>query len=347
VLQQHTNALDAYSNNLANIHSSGYKRDIPVYEEFASTLLSKVGGSPASIITGTPKIKETIKSDEHMLQTNLGYFRVAAPGGTSYNTSVNFRVAEDGYLKTVYKNSNGAVVKDAGYDVIGNKGRIFVGDGAFEISEQGDVSVNGAVVDNLVYRQGKGVIGTFSGGIKFNRNVTDFTQSELQNVENPLSFALVGEGFFSIQTPAGERYTRSGGFVINANKELVTSEGYPVLGLDGPIKLDDYDGVNLVVNKFAELSINGVVVDKFKLVNPDRLERLKKAGTTAYRYDGEMESKPFTGEIAQGFIEGSNVDSFKEMIQIMELYRLYETAQRVVRSYDDTLAKTVSDVARL
>ena len=160
-------------------------------------------------------------------------------------------------------------------------------------------------------------------------------------------FRSVGKGFFSIQTPAGERYTRAGGFVINSNKELLTSEGYPVLGLNGPIKLEDYDGENLVVNKFAELSIGGQVVDKFKLVNPDRLERVKKAGATAYRYDGEMNSLPFEGEVVQGFLEGSNVDSFKEMIQIMELYRLYESAQRVVRSYDDTLAKTVNDVARL
>lgn len=347
VLQQHTNALDAHSNNLANNQTVGYKRDIPVYEEFATQLISKVGGSPAELITGTPKVTSTIRDYEHRLQTNLGFFRVLAPGGTSYHTSVSFRVGDDGYLRTIYKNTNGAVIDDAGYQVIGNKGPVFVGDQDFEVNEQGEVLVAGEVVDSLVYRQSKGVIGTMSGGIKFNRNVTDFEQSEMQGTDNPLSFGLVGDGFFCIQTPLGERYTRSGGFVINANQELLTAEGYQVLGLNGPIRFENFDGENLVVNKFAELSINGVVVDKFKIVNPENIERMKKVGATGYRFDGEMIDQPFEGEVVQGFVEGSNVDSFKEMIQIMELYRLYESAQRVVRSYDDTLSKTVNDVARL
>lgn len=347
VLQQHTHSLDAHANNLANSHTAGYKRDIPTYEEFSTVLLSKVGGSPATLATGTPKVTKEVRDTETRLQTNLGYFRVQASGGTSYNTSVNFRVGADGYLRTIYKNSNGSVIKDQGYQVLGNKGPVLIGDKPFEVNEQGDVIVEGQAVDNLIYRQGKGVIGTFSGGIKFNRNVTDFEQTELQGVDNPLAFGLVGEGFFCIETPAGERYTRSGGFAIGPNKELLTSEGYKVLGLNGPIKLEDFDGDNLVVNKFAELSINGLVVDKFKLVNPGNIERMQKVGTTAYKFNGEMEDRPFEGDVVQGFIEGSNVDSFKEVIQIMELYRLYESAQRVVRSYDDTLAKTVNDVARL
>lgn len=347
VLQQHTHALDAHANNLANNHTTGYKRDIPVYEEFSTVLLSKVGGSPAGITSGTPKVTKEVRDYETRLQTNLGYFRVQASGGTSHNTSVSFHVGQDGYLRTIYKNSNGSVIKDQGYQVLGSKGPVFVGDKPFEVNEAGDVLVEGQVVDNLVYRQGKGVIGTFSGGIKFNRNVTDFEQTELQGVDNPLAFGLVGEGFFCIETPAGERYTRAGGFAINSNMELLTSDGYKVLGLNGPIKLENYDGDNLVVNKFAELSVNGVVIDKFKIVNPENIERMQKVGTTAYKFNGEMVDKPFEGEVVQGFIEGSNVDSFKEVIQIMELYRLYESAQRVVRSYDDTLAKTVNDVARL
>jgi flagellar basal-body rod protein FlgF len=347
VLEQHTKALDVMSNNLANTNSHGYKRDIATYEEFHSSLLSKVGGSPAGVVAGTPKVTQNEYRGEYTLQTNLGFFRVDAPGGVSHNTSVRFRVGEDGFLKTIYYNSNHRIIKDAGHNVLGANGPIQIGDQPFEVTEQGDVIVGGQVVDSLIYRQGKGVIGTMSGGIKFNRIVTDFEQSDLQNTENLLDFALVGSGFFAVETPLGERYTRSGNFKINGEYELVTSEGFNVIGIDGPIVLEGYEGTNLNVNKYGELSMDGIIVDKFKLVNPMNTERLKKAGGTVFRFDGEMEEEPFEGEIVQGFLEGSNVNTLKEMIQIMEVYRLYESAQRVVRSYDDTLAKAVNDVARL
>lgn len=347
VLEQHSQALDVMSNNLANTNSHGYKRDIATYEEFNSMLLSKVGGSSPEIVTGTPKVTKSEANDEYTLQTNKGYFKIDSPGGMSYNTSVRFSADKDGFLKTVYRNSNHSKIEGAGYNVLGAKGPINVGGKPFEINDQGQVLVEGQVVDSLIYRQPKGVIGTMSGGIKFNRIVTDFEQSELQHTESVLDFGIDGEGLFTIKTPEGERYTRSGNFKINDKLELVTSEGYNVIGLEGPIVLEGFEGENLSINKFNELSIDGKIVDKFKMVNPTNTERLKKVGATAYRFDGEMVEAPFTGQISQGFLEGSNVNTLKEMIQVMEVYRLYESAQRVVKSYDDVLGKSVTEVGRL
>jgi flagellar basal-body rod protein FlgG len=344
VLEQNTRAINVMSNNLANVNTHGYKKDLAMYEEFSAKLISKMGGNDPTTVGGIATVTITERDDTKLATTSNGYFRVEGDGGVSYNTSVELRAGDDGILRTVYRNGYQNVIKDAGQKVLGANGPIQVGDQGFEVDEAGNVLVGGQIVDSLVYQAPKGVIGTMSGGIKFNRVVTDLSQSDLQRTETALDFGLNDKGFFTVMTPQGERYTRNGQFKINSNMELVTDENYNVIGMDGPIVLDDR---NISVNKFGEIAAGGVLVDKFKIVNPSNVERLKKIGASIYRFDGEMEEEAYGGDVLQGFLEGSNVDSLKEMIQIMEMYRSYESAQRVVRSYDDTLGKAVNDVARV
>src|SRR6476619_3637607 len=65
----------------------------------------------------------------------------------------------------------------------------------------------------------------------------DLSQGTLERTGNSLDVAIDGRGFLAVQTPGGERYTRNGGLQINNNGELVTSEGYQVLGESGPITI--------------------------------------------------------------------------------------------------------------
>ena len=65
----------------------------------------------------------------------------------------------------------------------------------------------------------------------------DLSQGPLEKTNNPLDVAINGGGFFAVQTPQGERYTRNGAFQINNVGELVTAEGYQVLGESGPISV--------------------------------------------------------------------------------------------------------------
>src|SRR5262245_22311293 len=63
----------------------------------------------------------------------------------------------------------------------------------------------------------------------------DFGQGSIQETGNSLDVAMDGKGFLVVQTPRGERYTRNGTMQINNAGELVTSEGYRVMGDSGPI----------------------------------------------------------------------------------------------------------------
>ncbi|MFN3504781.1 MAG: flagellar hook basal-body protein, partial [Caldimicrobium sp.] len=57
----------------------------------------------------------------------------------------------------------------------------------------------------------------------------DTQQGILEPTQNPLHFSIVGEGFFKVQTPEGVAYTRAGNFTLDAERRLVTPQGYPVL----------------------------------------------------------------------------------------------------------------------
>ena len=69
----------------------------------------------------------------------------------------------------------------------------------------------------------------------------DFSPGPIQQTGNPLDVAIDGDAFLVVQTPRGERYTRNGALQINANGELVTSEGDRVQGDGGPIQFQTTD----------------------------------------------------------------------------------------------------------
>ncbi len=81
------------------------------------------------------------------------------------------------------------------------------------------------------------IVGTVGTGVETNEVYTNFTQGALKQTENDFDIALEGDGFFTVQTPQGERLTRNGAFLLNSDGYLVTKSGDFVLGENGPIKL--------------------------------------------------------------------------------------------------------------
>ena len=69
----------------------------------------------------------------------------------------------------------------------------------------------------------------------------DMSQGSIERTGNSLDVAIDGKGFMVVQTPNGERYTRNGSLQISPTGQLVTSDGYPVLGDGGPITLQPTD----------------------------------------------------------------------------------------------------------
>lgn len=346
-LVSNTNKLDVISNNISNVNTTGYKKDLVLYESFEDALVSKVNGSyPASGYEAFNKATVTESNGAFTVKVDGGYARVSTPAGISYNKEISFARGEDGQLKTFRRTDTGAPDTTYGYPIIGLKGPITTGTGKLAVDEGGNLTEDGKVLDKLVFQPSPMVIGTANGGIKVESIATDFTQGDLESTDNQLDFAIKGKGFFTIETPAGTRYTRDGSFVLNSEKALVTTEGYPVIGTEGPIVIE---GTTVAVNDSGEILVDGQLTNKFKMAAFENNRDLRKTGEGLYTFAEGLEpkEKDFEGAVVQGRLENSNVDSVKEMVEMMTLYRSYESSQRMVRAYDESIGKAVNEVGRI
>jgi flagellar basal-body rod protein FlgF len=175
---------------------------------------------------------------------------------------------------------------------------------------------------------------------------TNFQQGSLVDTHNSLDVALVGNGFFAVQTPQGTAYTRSGNFTINDQKQMVTQAGYPVLGENGVIELDDTR--NLVISEQGELLVDGAQVNKFMLVNFQQPATLRKLGNGLYATDVQTNPQQTVTDIStrQGFLEQSNVNAVQEMVEMLKASNFFDTIQRTLRLQNDILGKTVNELGR-
>lgn len=339
--------LDVVSNNIANVNTTGFKKDMVLYESFEDILLYKVNGSfPSSGFEPFKKTTVTESNGVFNVKTDGGYLRVLTQNGMSFSKEVNLMKGDDGKLRTYNMTFEGKADPAYGQQVIGLKGAITVGNGKIEIDERGNVLEDGKVIDQLVYQPAPNVLGTMNGGVKVEKVETDFSQGILQPTNDQLDFALQGKGFFQVETPEGIRYTRDGGFKLNSEKQLVTSEGYTVVGTEGPIIID---GLAVSVNELAEILVDGNLTNKFDLVDFENLRDLRKQGNGLYAFekDAKPELRDVEGHVVQGHLENSNVDPVKDMVDMMTLYRNYESGQRVIKAYDESIGKAVNEVGRV
>jgi flagellar basal-body rod protein FlgF len=188
-------------------------------------------------------------------------------------------------------------------------------------------------------------IGQMGLGAMSGPEVTDYTQGGLQTTGNPLDMAVQGDGFFCVRTPVGDRFTRDGRFMRNADGYLVTQQGDAVLDANKqPIQLADGD---VGVASDGTLSVNGAQVGKLGLAlfqNP-RAALVRSEGNN-YSAAGAPDGQGIV-QVAQGCLEMSNANSTQLMAQLVEVGRSYEAAQQMVQNQDDLLGKTISSLGRI
>lgn len=174
----------------------------------------------------------------------------------------------------------------------------------------------------------------------------EFTAGALNPTGSDLDFALQGEGFFEVAGENGPLYTRNGRFLRNEEGTLVDALGRAVQGDGGEISLPE-GLVNVSSN--GEISVNGIIIDKIKVVNFDSLQLLQKeAGAAFSDPNGRAGQVPVeTAVVRQGFLEGSNVETMQEMVEMISTARNYEMNARLLSTQDQTLQKTVTEIGRV
>ena len=186
-------------------------------------------------------------------------------------------------------------------------------------------------------------IGYIGLGANDGPEVTDFNTGGMKYTGNLYDFAINGEGFFMIQTPDGERYTRDGRFLKDANNQLVTAVGgYFVLDTNGQtITLPEGEPG---VSPEGEIDINGEIAAQISLAAfEDSQAELERAGENLFSSEDAPTSTEY-GSIAQGYLEMSNVNVSHLITQMAMVTRSYEAAQKMVVSQDDLLNKTIQQL---
>jgi len=188
-------------------------------------------------------------------------------------------------------------------------------------------------------------VGNLGLGSQIGADYIDFTEGALQDTGNPLDFAIQGTGFFRVKTPDGERYTRDGRFLRDADNNLVTVEGFQVLDDAGQeIQLPDGD---VSVASDGTLSVNGDNAAKLGIgmfANPD---------TELQHTEGNLFTGPAAStstdvpQVVNGYLETSNANASQLMTQLVEVARSYEAAQKLVQNNDELLGKSIASLGHI
>lgn len=331
--------VDVIANNIANVNTTGYKKDLMLSESFPQVLITKINdGFPDKDVlkqnSGGSGV--TVENDGEMYSaaTNSGFFNVQTPTGIDRSKRIQFMI-----------NENGDLVTPQGNSILGQNGPINSGGEPVTIDANGQVLAGGTVLDTLKVSNPINNIGNFSYGIHESRVATSFEQGSVEPTGNNLDLAIEGKGFFTIEAPQGERYTRNGEFTRSADGYLVTAEGYKVMGDNGEIKLD---GNNITINEKGEVHSDGDLVDKLKLVDFQNYDMLQKEGDALLKTaDASAPDVQFEGAVQQGSLESSNVNSVKEMVEMLTVLRAYEANQKVIKIHDELLGRSVNDIGKV
>ena len=190
-----------------------------------------------------------------------------------------------------------------------------------------------------------GSIGSQNTGVHVEQVVTEFSQGNLEQTTRMSDFALEGQGFFVIQTPEGNRYTRDGSFSVGRGGYLINSDGHFVSGTAGSIFVGNGE---FAVDEQGNVTVDGQPAGRLRIVTFDDLSGLRKAGNNLFsNFTGQAEREATDVKVKQGWLEGSNVDMASEVVSMVELNRAYELNQRVLKMVDESLSKTVNEVGRV
>ncbi len=176
----------------------------------------------------------------------------------------------------------------------------------------------------------------------------DFSQGPLQRTEAPLDVAIDGPGFFAIQTPNGERYTRAGNFHLNPQGQLVTNNGHPVLGQGGPIVFEPNDA-NIAIAADGTVSTPTGDRGKLRLVTFANPTQLTQQGDGLWSAPASQAPQvaQLTTRAVQGSLEKSNVHAVKEMNRMLEVTRSYTSISNMQQRTDELRRKAIERLAEV
>jgi flagellar basal-body rod protein FlgF len=190
-----------------------------------------------------------------------------------------------------------------------------------------NVSTEGFKAERIFARMVGGSLPVASGA-------TDLRAGSLERTGAPFDLALDGDGFFVMETPAGERFTRARSFRLEESGRLVDANGNALLGEDGPIVIPTTEGT-VEIDATGLVSVGGKEIDRLRVETVPPGVQLAHEGGAVFVPDSARRSVPIEErKVRQGFLEGSNVNSVSTMVDMISVQRAYAAVQKAVTTLD-------------
>jgi flagellar basal-body rod protein FlgG len=183
--------------------------------------------------------------------------------------------------------------------------------------------------------------------IKADQVYVDYSEGTMRQTDGDLDLCIKGTGFFKVVTDAGIRYTRNGAFSLDPQGILITGDGSKVMGTDGFIRVEPNEKVR--ISETGEVIQNGYTKGFIKIVDFQKPYELRRTGNSYFSPVNveavELQSQGYL--LRQGYLESSNVDMIRNMVQMIATHRNYESSQKALHAQDETLEMAVSQVGAL
>ncbi|MHA7871590.1 MAG: flagellar hook-basal body complex protein [Hyphococcus sp.] len=171
------------------------------------------------------------------------------------------------------------------------------------------------------------------------RRYLDLSPGDIANTDNPFDFAVIGDGFFLVETDAGERLTRDGAFSVNAIGELVTGTGNRVLNQSGGAIVLPPQAEVITAAEDGTIFADGQPIDQLGVVTADPAFMVRE-GQNLFRAETGYEPVAET-RVRQKALEGSNVSPVVEMARLIEVQRMYESSRQMTENEHERMRQTV------
>jgi flagellar basal-body rod protein FlgF len=172
----------------------------------------------------------------------------------------------------------------------------------------------------------------------------DLSQGALERTGNPLDVALRGDNYLVVQTPNGERYTRAGSLAVNAQGQLVTQTGLPVLGEGGPILFGPGE-TDAKIAADGSVSSDQGIRGKLRQVRFDNPRALVSDGNNLFSSPTAALPAGPLARVEPGAIESSNVKAVLEMTRLMEVQRSYQGIATMISRADELRSRAITRLA--
>lgn len=164
---------------------------------------------------------------------------------------------------------------------------------------------------------------------------TQTGQGRIRSTGSPLDIALSGDGMLRVQSDKGIVYTRAGNLTFNKDNTIVTQEGWPVLGKNGPIQVSGKEKENIRIEQNGQVFDGTNMIDTLFIAKFSPDVRLEKVAGGCFKPAAGQEPVPAENcSVQQGSLEEANFSIVEEMARMIETTRAFEAYQKAMQVFE-------------